>query len=186
MTQHHHIRRMCLTCVILAWGASSCNGPNSASVVGSSTSYFSLVDYFDREATRLQQLAPSIVKTVAKNGEQESKEIRIIDWREEFALFIDADINKPAWQNSYHVDSSNVSAVIYKSIDPKLRTAQITVEKQEDGSVTHIQIINKVSNMLYHTDEELDYYPDSLYRIVKRQGVRVIGESDYTVIGKWK
>lgn len=185
MIQYYHIRRICLTCVILAWGASSCNEPNNAPVAGPAAPYFSLADYFNQEATRLQQLNPDMVKTVAKNGEQESKEVRIMDWKEEFALFIDADINKPAWQSSYQVDSTETS-VTYKSTDPKLRTAEITVEKQGNGSVTHIHIVNKVNNMLYHTDEELDYYPDSLYRITKRQRVRVIGESDYTIMGKWK
>lgn len=185
MIRHHHIRRICFTCVILAWGTSSCNRPDSGSVVSPIGSHFSLADYFGKEATRLQQLNPGIVKTVAKNGEQESKEIRVLDWKEEFALFIDADINKPAWQSSYHVDST-ATAVSYKSIDPKLRTAQITIEKQENGSVKHIHIVNSVSNMLYQTDEELDYYPDSLYRITKRQRVKIIGESDYTVKGEWK
>ncbi len=153
-------------------------------VVGSTTPYFSLADYFGQEAMRLQELNPDIIKTVAKNGEGERKEIRGLDWQKEFALFIDADINKPAWQNSYRVDSTE-SSLTYKSIDPKLRTAEITVEKYGDGAVKHIHIVNSVSNMLYQTEETLDYYPDSLYRIDKQQQVQVIGESRYTVTGEW-
>lgn len=184
MIRPRHILRTCFACAVLVWGVSSCKNPDPVRAV-SRAPYFSLADYFSQEATRLQQLNPAIVKTVAKNGEQERKEIHVIDWQKELALFIDADINKPAWQNSYRADSTETS-VTYKSIDPKLRTAEITVETQEDGSIKHIHIVNKVSNMLYQTDEALDYYPDSLYRITKQQHVWVMGDSDYTVTGHWQ
>lgn len=147
--------------------------------------YFSLANYFGQEADRLQQNNLQIVKTVSRNGESEKKQIQVTDWRDEFALFIDADINKPAWQNSYRVDSTG-SSLTYTSIDPKLRTKEVRVEKSDTGTVTHIQVTNHVSNMLYQTDEQLDYYADSLYRINKQQKVRVIGESQYTIVGEWQ
>lgn len=185
MHRHKNIFLICCAYTVLIGAVLSCKRPEGVPAVASSVSHFSLADYFGDESARLQQLDPEIVKTVSKNGEQESKAIRVQDWQEELALFIDADINKPAWRNSYHVDSTATS-VTYTSTDPKLRTVKIRVEKRADGAIKHIQVTNQVSNMLYQTDEKLDYYPDSIYRIVKKQRVRIIGESNYAVTGEWQ
>ncbi len=144
--------------------------------------YFDLNRYFDEEAMRLQKLKPTIAKTVSKNDASESKSVQIEDWKDELGLFIDSDINKPAWRGRYRIDSTKHS-LTYTSVDPELRTQQITIEKQIDGTIKHIAIVNRISNMLYQTEEQLDYYPDSLYRINRQQSVRVIGESQYAIVG---
>lgn len=165
----------------------SCNSPADGKAAANAmpvAPYFSLADYFNQEATRLQQINPEIVKTVSKNGDEEQRKIRVANWKEEFALFIDADINKSAWQHSYRVDSTSTS-LTYTSIDSTLRTKAIRLEKSETGAVIHVRVTNRVNNMLYQTDEQLDYYVDSLYRIIKAQHVRIIGKSHYTVTGKW-
>ena len=171
------------TLVLLA--VSSCGtSTERTSTTLQSPPYFSLADYFGKEATRLQQQRPRISKTVMKNDAEEQQHIYVADWNKEFALFIEADINKPAWQNSYLVDSVGLS-VTYTSVDSALRTAEILVERSETGAVTHIHVTSRVSNMLYQSNEQLDYYVDSLYRITKTQDVRFIGKSHYTVTGEW-
>jgi len=169
---------------VLLMTLSSCSDSERVSNALHTAPYFSLAEYFEKEAARLQQHNPEIIKTAAKNGEDERKKIHVADWKSEFALFIDADINKPAWQNSYRVDSTG-SSVTYTPIDSTLRTKEIRIEKTDSGTVTHVRVINQVSNMLYQTNEQLDYYVDSLYRITKQQHVLVIGESHYTVTGEW-
>jgi len=144
--------------------------------------YFSLEDFFLSETSRLAKLAPIVEKKVSRNGDSEEKRVQIDDWKNELALFIDSDINKPAWRNSYRIDSTERS-LSYISIDPELRTQKITIDKYESGSVRHIAITNRAGNMLYQTAEKLDYYPDSLYQISKQQQVRFIGDSQYSISG---
>ncbi|WP_449047388.1 hypothetical protein [Parapedobacter sp.] len=164
---------------------SSCSSDSgSRSVQSQPTPYFSLAEYFEKEAARLQQHNPEIIKTVAKDGAEERKTIHVVDWKKELALFMDADINKPAWRNSYRVNRDGLS-VTYTSTDSALRTRKIRVERSDEGTVTHIHVTNQVSNMLYKTSEQLDYYVDSLYRITKQQHVRIIGKSHYAVAGEW-
>ncbi|MFB2118894.1 hypothetical protein [Parapedobacter sp. 2B3] len=164
----------------------SCSNPEGTSTARHvASAYFSLADYFTEEAARLQRADPEIIKTVSKNGDGEQKKVRVTDWRTEFGLFIDADINKPAWQGSYRVDSTDFS-LTYTSTDPNLRTKEIRVEKSDAGTITHVRVTNAVHNMLYQTDELLEYYVDSLYRITKQQHVRIIGKSHYTVTGEWQ
>lgn len=147
--------------------------------------YFSLEDFFIGETSRLTKLVSAVEKKVSRNGISEEKHVQIDDWKNELALFIDSDINKPAWQTSYRIDSTRLS-LSYTSIDPELRTQKITIDKYESGQVKHIAITNRVSNMLYQTTEQLDYYPDSLYQINKQQQVRFIGNSQYLISGHLK
>lgn len=162
--------------------AGSCTDGEPAATAQTGRSYFSLETYFKAEAARLQKLSRPISKTVNKNGQQETHTVQIGKWENELMLFIESDINKAAWQQSYQIDSTE-NTVVYRSRDPELRTREITVKRLNNGAISHISIQNGVENMLYESDEQLDYYPDSLYRIGKKQHVAVIGENTYTVTG---
>jgi len=177
--------RLFHTTLLFFWliGGSSCTSSDSTKPTLATTgSYFSLEDFFLKEANRLAKLAPTVDKTVSRNGAPENKRVQIDDWENELALFIASDINKPAWQNSYRADSTEGS-LIYTSIDPELRTQKIIIDKHRNGNIKHIAISNSTGNMLYKTTEHLDYYPDSLYQINKQQQVRVIGDSQYSIRG---
>lgn len=172
---------VCFICVLIIL-AVSCSPADDAGNPAQAGPYFSLEDFFSTEISRLQQRLPEIAKTVTKNGETETHDLQIKNWRNELALFIDSDINKSAWQHSYQIDST-ANIVRYSSLDPALRTQQIVIEKDSTGAVTHVTIRNEVNNTLYQSNEQLDYYPDSLYRINKKQHIVVIGENTYTITG---
>ncbi len=182
----NNILVVCSACAITS-AATSCGSiPDNKAQTERPGPYFSLENYFQQEASRLQQHAPQVFKTVTKDGSTEQRNIQIADWNNELALFIDSDINKADWRNSYKIDSTQTS-VLYTSLDRSLRTKKITIEKYADnGVVKYIGVTNQTRNMLYQTDEQLDYYPDSLYRISKRQSVRIIGESNYTITGTFQ
>jgi len=147
--------------------------------------YFSVETYFKAEADRLQKSAPLVTKTVNKNGEQETHAVRISKWENELMLFIESDINKTAWSQLYQIDSVG-NTVTYRSVDPELRTQQILLKRDTNGDIRYIGIQNRASNMLYQSDEQLEYYPDSLYRIGKRQRVIVVGKNNYTITGTFE
>lgn len=146
--------------------------------------YFDLKGYFTRLADKLNQQNPQIYKTVSKNNSAESKSIKIPNWKEEFALFINADINKAAWKDSYSKDST-ASKIVYTTKDPDLKTQKILINLK-DGKPTRFYIETKVSNLLYQTSEKLAFFPDSLYEIEKSQKVIFLGNNNYEIIGKLK
>lgn len=170
----------CIAAIVAIAG--SCTDTEPPVTAQAQPPYFSLETYFKAEAARLQKLAPPVSKTVNKNGAQETHTVEIGKWENELMLFIESDINKSAWRQSYQMDSVH-NTVVYRSLEPELRTRQITVERHENGDIKHIGIQNGVANMLYRSDEKLDYYPDSLYRIDKKQHVAIIGENAYTITG---
>ena len=144
--------------------------------------YFDLKGYFSDLATTYNQENPEIIKIVSKNDVKESKPIKIPNWNEELALFIDADINKPAWKDSYTKDSS-ATKITYTSNDVDLKTQKIEISLN-DGKPSKFHIETSVSNLLYQTKENLDFYPDSLYSIQKKQNVILLGKNNYLIIGK--
>jgi len=144
--------------------------------------YFDLVQYFHEQSRYLQNKNQPIQKEVSKNNQQEIKKMHIDSWENEFGLFISSDINKADWLSSYSIDSTAL-LLSYKRKDAKLRTKRIDVYKENDGSIKQIHIVNTDQNWLYSSTESLDYFPDSIYRIDKKQSIRIIGENQYTIEG---
>lgn len=146
--------------------------------------YFDIRGFFAAESARLGEENPLIKKTVTDNGTSESKAVNIPNWQNELSLFFESDINKPSWKNSYQIED-NGTTVIYTAIDPDVRTRKLIITKLPGGQIKHIEISNKTTNVLYTSEEHLNYYPDSLYRIDKFQDVKILGSHHYTIKGNW-
>ncbi len=148
---------------------------------GVTAKYFDLKAFFKADAERLTGLNKPVRKTVAHNGDTETKGVKIDNWERELSLFSESDINKPAWRDSYGVQTSP-TMVIYIAKDDDLKTREIIVNKTND-KVKYIVIYNYTKNILYYTQEKLTYWPDSLYKIEKTQQVRLLGLNKYVITG---
>ncbi|MEH6306541.1 hypothetical protein RYH73_12865 [Olivibacter sp. CPCC 100613] len=160
----------------------SCSTNNDTTKIDQ-PSYFDLASYFRQQAILLQRKNPMILKTVGKNMETEQKKLKLDNWQKEFELFSSSDINKSDWRQSYRIDSTD-EKLNYRAKSSRLRTKEITIYKNRNGIIKHIHILNGEKNWLYESIEQLDYYPDSLYQIAKEQSIRIIGQNQYTIIGK--
>lgn len=170
---------------LILLGLNSCSPADEQGVPTheSVNTYFDIAGYFTEEARKLQQAAPQILKTVAKNDEEEEQQLQIKNWNNELELFISSDINRPAWTSSYLTDSNDME-IRYTAMDSDLRTKIIHIKKHVDNSISEILIVNETENMLYSTKETLHYFPDSAYSIRKEQQVKIVGRDDYQISGK--
>jgi len=151
---------------------------------GAVKEYFDIKGYFENRAAQLSKQHPAITKTVVHNGAAENKTVEISNWKNELSLFIESDINKPAWKGKYSkIDSSG--AVVYKAKDTDVKTRRIVISKAGNGNVKQISIYNEVNNLLYNTSETLNYFPDSAYTIEKYQKVKLLGANTYKITGKF-
>jgi hypothetical protein len=148
---------------------------------GVGLTYFDLKGFFTKDTLYLNHLNKPVVKTVSHNGATESKKVKVTDWGRELGLFIDADINKPAWKNSYNV-TANDTFLIYRAKYPELKMREMLIKKDKD-KVKWILIFNLTKNILYTSSEKLTYYPDSLYLIEKSQHVKLMGNNNYRIQG---
>ncbi len=149
----------------------------------SSKVYFDLKGFFKNEAEYLQKKNPLINKTVTKNDLKERQKLIVRNWVNELDLFAASDINKAAWRDLYEVKNTQ-SSTEYLAKDNKLRTRKIVIDKSHAGKIEHVFILNQVSNNLYSSAEELNYYTDSLYTIRKKQKILIIGANDYSITGE--
>lgn len=146
--------------------------------------YFELNSYFLQQGKKYADSDFYVLKTVSRNGEAETKRVKIADWPGELSVFSESDINKPAWKNSYKTTVSG-DFTIYKAKEPDLKTREIILKKQKNR-IEYIMIFNTVNNQLFQTREKLTYYPDSLYIIQRKQHVRFLGTNDFLITGKIK
>jgi hypothetical protein len=164
--------------VVACWSACKPDVKES----GASLKYFDIDGYFTKNIARLNKLNKPVLKTVTHNTASESKTVHISDWGLELSLFKDADINRPAWKNSYTMLDED-GLVVYRAKYPELKMRQMLIKK-ENGKVKWIIIYNKTpKNILYQTIEKLTFFPDSLYIIDKVQRVRLLGANTYEIKG---
>lgn len=148
---------------------------------GSAPKYFDIKGYFDTNTALLSKRNPLVNKAVTQDSVTETKPVHIENWDAELSLFSQSDINKPAWRDSYDVDSG-ATGVIYRAKTLDLRTQLIVINKK-GNKIKWLMIYNNSQNMLYQTSEKLSYFPDSLYIIQKYQKVRLLGANNYLVKG---
>ena len=161
----------------------SCRPEKPGSTIAGN-SYFDLKGYLGKEISRYTETNPFVEKTVSINGKAESKNIRVIDWSKELAVFIDADINKSAWKGDFKVDSSSNYAQ-YASTSEKIPVKQMFVFRADD-KIVKVEIILSNRNLLYQSNDTLSYYPDSLYKIIKTQKIRLMDGKRYEIVGRIK
>jgi len=126
--------------------------------------YFSLTEFFNQEIARLDSQSLYLYRTV-RIGSKVSETIDSTpEWKEEFSLFQDCDINKPELVSDYSVDSviqGNERHYLYENISATNRVSNIHVYWKNNSLPELIEITVKEKN--YFKDEEFVYsYQPSL------------------------
>jgi len=166
--------------LIVLLGIASCKRDSNADT----GKFFDIKGYFKADSARLTKENPQITKTVTHNKIPETQKVHISNWGTELSLFIESDINKPAWRNSYDVSTAE-NIISYTAKDSTLKTQRIVI-KMENNKVKWITIFNQTKNILYRNSEKLTYIPDSIYVISKKQSIRVLGTDTYRISGLFK
>ena len=168
--------------LVLTTAFVSCTKPNLKEAKGD-LKYFDLKGFMHTDSAKLAAADPLITKTVNHNGETETRKLKIANWGNELSLFNGSDINKPSWRDSYDIVVSGDTSV-YKAKTPDLKTQRLTIARV-NGKITAVKVFNHTKNMLYETSEQLNYFPDSLYSIDKKQHVLLLGNNRYVVTGSF-
>lgn len=166
--------------------SSSCKNPEKQGV--NEKPYFDLTSFFNGQITKLNHDSLIVIKTSAINGKTDEHRMNWTDWKREFVLFLESDINKSSLIGKYLIDTlgENNSAgmkIRYQAIDSLLRTRLLEVSFR-DQAVKEIYIINKTSGFLSSSSENLLYHPLELYIIKTATQNRLFGMNDFSVMGK--
>ncbi|MEZ4883754.1 MAG: hypothetical protein R3E32_03370 [Chitinophagales bacterium] len=169
---------------------SACSSKNP-SIADASTAnyYFSLKQFFQSQIQSFQSQQIVLHKFASLNGELEKKALSEIDWETEFRPFVNSDINKPAWKDSYQIDSSanglGQLQVHYTAMNPDLRTQKIDITFGKDAvTPSFIEVTNLSRNPIYDTTEKLQYDVNKRYVIENEQKVMWMKPDAFKIEGE--
>ena len=121
---------------------------------GETKRYFDLKGLIETQIKTLNTQKPFVQKTILMSEKSESHLVKTIDWAKELELFIQMDLNKPAFIQSYQVDSSSTS-VNYKLKDnEKLPVKYLIISRIGEGGIS-IEALVSNENYLYKTERNL-------------------------------
>ncbi|KAA6440529.1 hypothetical protein FEM33_08045 [Dyadobacter flavalbus] len=112
----------------------------------------------ENQIVYLSERKPKVTKTIVLNGKKEVSSTASINWQKELELFMQADINKPAFKNSYSTvkrSESELEYVIRNGEDLNVRFLKIrmdTLQKQP----YFIQALIKSENKIYNSEKYIE------------------------------
>ncbi len=140
--------------------------------------FFDLKGYMSGQVASLETEKPKVRKRVSINGKDEEQVAQHINFGEELAVFINADLNKPAWSDKYSRDSiyteGQLQQLRYTAKEEDLKTQWMQVSFA-NGAVSKIELKNHASAAIVAADEAMTYTPGKGYSIVHKE-IPLMGE----------
>lgn len=65
--------------------------------------YYDLKGFIENQIEYLNEKKPEVSKTAILGSKREASKTREVDWKKELELFVQADINKPSYRQSYEM-----------------------------------------------------------------------------------
>lgn len=157
----------------------ACGPQPKADIASGNTVYFDLKKYLESEITRLDKTQPTVLKTVSVNGKEEQQTLKQLDYRSELTPLLEADINRPAWEGKYRVDSTHIApgewTLTYTATDekPPVRTMSVRFQKHV---VESILIERAGQTLMAGSSQKLSYRPAAGFEVETLQKVVFMSE----------
>ncbi len=149
---------------------------NDQTTVQDTSERFNLPAFFDKEIKRLSDNGSlKIEKRIRQNAQEELKVQKIENWEKELQLFSTYNIHEAIHQDDY--DSSKIVLdngnyhLTYQSINPKLALKHLTLHYNKQKELQKLEMQIEKQNQVYSSYYQLNYQPQSGYRIKKKQKV---------------
>lgn len=96
-----HHRFLTIVAVILLFSTVSCRQEEVQD--NAPKMYYDLKGFVENQIVYLNEKKPEVNKTAVLGSKRDVSKTREVDWKKELELFIQADINKPSYRQSYKV-----------------------------------------------------------------------------------
>jgi hypothetical protein len=91
--------------------------------------YFDLKSFVGGQIKDLNARQPLVSKTLESGEEREDRQTKEVDWAKELDLFVQADLNKPAYDSSYVIETRSLTTLTYR------------LKRDEDLPVQFLEVI---------------------------------------------
>jgi hypothetical protein len=116
--------------------------------------YFDLKGLIEKQIKILNTQKPVVEKLVIIADSSENQSVKTIDWAKELELFIQVDLNKPAFIQSYQVDSSSMGVKYTLKKTEQLPIKYLTISRLGEDGISIEALVNN-ENYLYETERHL-------------------------------
>ena len=146
--------------------------------------YFDIPLFFKKESERLTSERKYLKKVIIKDKIREEKIIQEPEWEQELSAFMQIDVNKPAFINTYRKDtlmlSENSYEVRYTAIETPLTIPLISLIF-ENSSCIFVSVKKDNSNKLFSSVQELQYNKETGFFISGKLDVRYFYKTEYQI-----
>jgi hypothetical protein len=164
--------------VLISISLSACNEP--ASDPNAKKTYYDLKGFIENQVVYLNETKPKVTKTVRLNGKKEVRSDYKTDWKKELELFTQADINKPAYRNSYIVVRSDSAVYEYKVKAGENLPVRYLIIKVDSATQQPLSVkaLIQAENKIYNSEK--------LIELTCRKSNNLLGVSAFSVKGYQK
>jgi len=174
----------CVFLIIALISLLSCSGTETKQA--ETQKYFSTEKYFSEEAASLNNRETGIVKTIYKNNSSETIASELVEWRTELQPFLQIDLNKPAYINSYFTDTilnGENLLINFRAKEESMSLQNLSVYLT-GTRVDSIYAVLKSENLYYRSVDTLSYSGNGNYRISAWNKPRIGKEVSFVLEGK--
>lgn len=119
--------------------------------------FYDLKGFTEARITVLDSLRPQVHKMVSMGNEQSVVQSKDLDWEKELGLFVQADINKPAYKQSYSITRPDSSTIIYTSKEgDRLPVRELKIVLDTSGNLSMAEAHIKSENKLYVSEKHIE------------------------------
>jgi len=131
-----------------------CSNPTEKAPAGT---YYDLKSYVEKQIAQLDGRKPTVVKQVSLDGKQEQETDRNINWSRELELFLQADINKQAYQASYQQSRPDSLTYEYRLKPTEHLAVQFLRVELDPKShqPRRVEAVLKTKNTLYESERKV-------------------------------
>lgn len=148
---------------------------------------FDLAGVIQNQVNQLSKTKPTVSKTVFLNTEKEDIRTADIDWSKELSLFLEADLNKQAYQRSYEVAKTDSTEFYSLKSTENLPVKSLKLFFDTNKTLKHVEADLQTKNYLYESEKHLslDLSEESLkhYEINTSQELFIGKKKNFKVIG---
>ena len=122
--------------------------------------YYDLKGFIESQVSSLNKEKPEVTKIMGVSGKNETLTSRNMDWKKELELFVQADINKPAYSKSYAITKPDSLTVLYKlKTEESLPVRYLKIEMDKiSGTPVVIQALLRSENKLYQSEKNIEMH----------------------------
>ena len=130
--------------------------------------YFDVNSFLSEQMKHLNQTKPTVQKTVT-NGElgPQTETLENVNWEQELAFFLEADINKPAWRQTYSGDTltdktTGAKTYVYQNTTEEDAVVKLVkVDVTAGNQVKTIRLETRLNNALFFAGRQLQLSCDT-------------------------